>query len=67
LIAAASAAAAQEVTLHAVSALAEGTEFSKNLGAKETASGPDERSCDPLALFAVLFPEKHRACEARMC
>jgi hypothetical protein len=27
-------------------------------GAKETISGHDERSCDPLALFSVLFPEK---------
>jgi hypothetical protein len=27
-------------------------------GAKQTASGPDERSCEPLAMFAMLFPEK---------
>lgn len=27
-------------------------------GAKQTAAGPDERSCDTLAMFAVLFPEK---------
>jgi hypothetical protein len=27
-------------------------------GAKETMSGRDERGCEPLALFAVLFPDK---------
>jgi hypothetical protein len=27
-------------------------------GAKQTASGPDERSCEPFAMFAMLFPEK---------
>jgi hypothetical protein len=27
-------------------------------GAKQTMAGPDERSCDPLAMFAVLFPDK---------
>jgi hypothetical protein len=27
-------------------------------GAKQTPSGPDERSCEPLAMFAMFFPEK---------
>jgi hypothetical protein len=27
-------------------------------GAKQTASGPDERSCEPLAMFALLFPKQ---------
>jgi hypothetical protein len=27
-------------------------------GAKQTPSGPDDRSCEPLAMFAMLFPEK---------
>ena len=27
-------------------------------GAKQTPSGPDERSCEPLAMFAMLFPKK---------
>jgi hypothetical protein len=27
-------------------------------GAKQTPSGPDERSCEPLAMFAMLFPDK---------
>ena len=27
-------------------------------GAKQTASGPDQGSCEPLAMLAMLFPEK---------